>query len=237
MIGPPYCISDASQKNNQPRHSHRQLHIHMQLAHPVASGALPKNIISPDIAICSHICIYDRPTLLHQEPFLKKTIGPDAAIGSRICICNGPTLWHRRCFPKNNWPRRSHRQPHMHIQLAHPVALGALSKNIISPDIAIGSHICIYDGPALLHQEPFLKKQSAQMQPSAAANACVMGPPYCIGNAPKNVNGPRCSYWQPHAYIQWAHPVASGALLRKIIHPNVAIGSRMCLYDGPTLLH
>ena len=96
----------------------------------------------------------------------------------------------------------------MHTQLAYPVALGALPKNIIGPDIAIGSHICIYDMPTLLHQEPFLKKQSAQMQPSTAAYAYVMGPPYGIGDTSQ-----------------------------KTISQDVAISSHIFIYNWPTLLH
>ena len=197
-----------------------------------------QNIFGPDVAIGSHICTSNRPTLLHQKRCPKKVISPGIAIVSCICMCDGPTLLHQQCFPKKTiGPDVAISSCICIIQLAHPVASGALSKNIISPDIAIGSHICIYDGPTLLHQEPFLKKQSAQTQPSAAANACVMGLPYCISNASKNINRPRCSYWQPHVYIQWACPVASGALPRKIIHPDIAISSHMHLYDGPTLLH
>ena len=137
-------------------------------------------------------------------------------MGSPCCI--------KSASQKNNWPSCSHWQLHMYMQWAYSVALGALPKKIVSPDIAVSSHIFMSDGSALLYWWRFLKKI---ISPDVAIWSCSyafsMGWPYCIGNDSENIYGPRCNEWPPHTHMPWAHPVASGTLPKQIIGLNVAI--------------
>ena len=124
----------------------------------LASGALPKNVVGPGVAIGSHIHICDRPTPLHRQPHAHMrwahfaasaatcahAMGPfccigsisqilmglGVAVGSHICILYaiGPPCCIGSASQKINWPRHSHRQQHIHERWVHPIASATIPK-------------------------------------------------------------------------------------------------------------
>ena len=166
-------------------------------------------------------------------------MSPNVVIKLQLGISMGPPYCISDTPQNINGPRCSYRQPHTHIQWAHPITSAMSPKTKISSNVPIGSQMHIYStmGPlccigstSQINNRPRHSHWQLWLHIS-------MGPPYCIGDTSRNINRPRCSYQQPHAYIQLAHLVALGALPKKIIGPNVAIGSHICIYSGPTMLH
>ena len=140
-----------------------------------------------------------------------------------------------------------HRQLQLVILMGLPYCIGNAFKNIDRPEVMIGSSIIYAIGPpygissiSKRKNQPGHSSQAFQWAypiTLVTVHKTSMGPTCWIRSTSQKNNRPRCGHWQLHMCIQWACPVASGALLKKIIGPVVAIGSYIYICNGLTLLH